>query len=172
MWLIKEVLYKQNRKKGIEIGNYTSQTFANIYLNEFDYYVKHKLHLKYYFRYMDDCISFVKTKEEAKDILIKMRQFLKEKLQLELNKKTQIFKSRQGVNFCGYKISPYRLKLRDGGKRRLKNKVKKLEKGIKNGNITSKDAKEYLAGHMGYIKIANTFNLENKLFPESNSLNI
>lgn len=58
MWLIKEVLYKQPRKKGIEIGNYTSQTFANIYLNEFDYFVKQELHLKYYYRYMDGATRF------------------------------------------------------------------------------------------------------------------
>ena len=45
---------------------------------------------------------------------------------LELNKKTQIFKSKQGVNFCEYKINEYRLKIRDKGKRKLKKKIKKL----------------------------------------------
>ena len=45
---------------------------------------------------------------------------------LELNKKIQIFKSKQGVNFCGYKINEYRLKIRDKGKRKLKKKIKKL----------------------------------------------
>ena len=90
--------------------------------------------------------------------------FLKENLQLELNKKTQIFKNGQGVNFCGYKINEYRLKIRDKGKRKLKKKIKVLKEKIKQGEITSKEAKKYLAGHMGYIKIADTYNLENKLF--------
>ncbi len=165
MWLIREILYKQKRKKGIEIGNYTSQTFANIYLNEVDYYIKHTLHIKYYFRYMDDSILLVKTKQEAKDILEKIRIFLKNELELTLNKKTQIFPSKQGVNFCGYKINPYRLKLRTGGKKRLKNKVRILQAKVKNGKISSKEAKKFLAGHYGYIKIANTHNLERKLFP-------
>ncbi len=165
MWLIKEILYKQPRKKGIDIGNYTSQTFANIYLNEFDYFVKQELHLKYYYRYMDDSVALVKTKKEAKEVLLQMENFLKEKLDLELNDKTQIFKNKQGVNFCGYKINPYRLKIRTNGKKRLKKKVKKLQYKIKNGEITSKEAKKYLAGHNGYIKIANTYNLEKKLFP-------
>ena len=102
--------------------------------------------------------------EEAKEILEKIKIFLKENLQLELNKKTQIFKNRQGVNFCGYKINEYRLKIRDKGKRKLKKKVKVLKEKIRQGEITSKEAKKYLAGHMGYIKIANTYNLENKLF--------
>lgn len=87
-------------KQGWQFGNYTSQVFANIYLNELDQYVKHILKQKYYYRYLDDSIIFTKTKQEAKEILEKIRTFLKEKLELELNQKTQIFKSKQGVNFC------------------------------------------------------------------------
>lgn len=43
IWLIKEILFAQKREKGLEIGNYTSQMYANIYLNEVDQYIKHKL---------------------------------------------------------------------------------------------------------------------------------
>ncbi len=164
IWLLNEILYAQKREKGIEIVNYTSQMFANIYLNEIDQFIKHKLHIKYYCRYLDDSIVIVKTKEEAKEALKEIEKFLKENLELELNKKTQIFKNKQGVNFCGYKINEYRLKIRDKGKRKLKKKVKKLKEQIKLGKITSKEAHKYLAGHMGYIKYANTRNLENKLF--------
>ena len=151
-----------------KIGNYTSQMFANIYLNEVDQYIKHELKVKLYFRYLDDSIILIKTKKEAKEILEKIKNYLKENLQLELNKKTQIFKNKQGVNFCGYKINEYRLKIRDKGKRKLKKKVKVLKEKIKQGEITGKEAKKYLAGHMGYIKIANTYNLENKLFYKLN----
>ena len=164
MWLINQIVYSQNKEKGIEIGNYTSQMFANIYLNEIDQFVKHKLHIKYYFRYLDDSIVIVPTKEEAKQALQAITRFLKENLKLELNKKTQIFKNKQGVNFCGYKINEYRLKIRDKGKRKLKKKIKKLTKQIKEGKITSKEAHKYIAGHLGYIKISNTYNLKEKLF--------
>ena len=85
-------------------------------------------------------------------------------MHLKLNKKTQIFKGKQGVNFCGYKINEYRMKLRDKGKRKLKKKVKKLTNKIYTGDISSKDARIYLAGHMGYIKYANVKNLIDKLF--------
>ena len=164
MWLIKEILYANKREKGLEIGNYTSQMFANIYLNEIDQYIKHKLKVRYYCRYLDDSIVIVKTKKEAKETLEKIRKYLKENLELELNQKTQIFKNKQGVNFCGYKINEYRMKLRDKGKRKLKKKVKKLKEEIKKGNLTSKQAKKYLAGHLGYIKYANNYNLLNKIF--------
>lgn len=60
IWLIEEILGSQ--PKGIPIGNLTSQLFANIYLNELDQFAKHKLRLKYYFRYMDDFVVLSKEK--------------------------------------------------------------------------------------------------------------
>ena len=138
--------------------------FGNIYLNEQDQFIKHKLHIKYYARYLDDSILIVETKEEAKYALKEITKFLEETLNLKLNKKTQIFKGKQGVNFCGYKINEYRMKLRDKGKRKLKKRIKKLTNKIYLGEITSKDARIYLAGHMGYVKYANVKNLMEKLF--------
>ena len=126
--------------------------------------VKHKLKVKYYVRYLDDSVLIVQTKEEAKKCLKEITKFLEENLQLKLNKKTQIFKGKQGVNFCGYKINEYRLKIRDKGKRKLKKKIKYLKYEIKNGRMTSKEAKKYLSGHLGYIKIANVKTLTDKLF--------
>ena len=164
LWLTNVILFSNGENKGLPIGNYTSQCFANIYLNELDQYAKCQLKIKYWFRYMDDAVAIVETKQDAIKKLAIIKEFLKQKLGLELNKKTQIFKSKQGVNFCGYKINEYRLKIRDKGKRKLKKKVKKLKYKIRIGEITSKEAKKYLAGHLGYIKIANTKNLENKLF--------
>lgn len=164
LWLVEQILFAQKREKGLEIGNYTSQMFANIYLNEVDQYIKHQLKIKYYCRYLDDSIVMVKTKQEAKIILEKIKIFLKQELALELNQKTQIFKDKQGVNFCGYKINEYRMKLREKGKRKLKKKVKYLKQEIGRGRMTSKEAKKYLAGHMGYIKYANTKSLIEKIF--------
>lgn len=164
LWLTKEIIYSNEGKTGLPIGNYTSQMYANIYLNEVDQYIKHNLKIKYAFRYMDDICLLLQTKQQAKNALQKITKFLKENLELELNKKTQIFKSKQGVNFCGYKINEYRLKIRDKGKRKLKKKIKILKEQVKNGEITSKEAKKYLAGHTGYMKIANVKNLKEKLF--------
>ena len=136
--LIDKIVYSDGEEKGLPIGNYTSQTFANIYLNEVDKYIKYELRCKYYFRYMDDSLVIVKTKQEAAEILEKIKKFLDEKLKLSLNSKTQIIKNKQGVNFCGYKINENRLKIRDRGKRSLKDKVKSLEKKVKRRRIVLK----------------------------------
>lgn len=164
LWLTKEIIYSTGNGEGIPIGNYTSQIFANIYLNEVDQYIKNILKVKLYYRYMDDSIILVETKEEAKYILEKIEIFLNEKLKLNLNSKTNIFKSKQGVNFCGYKINEYRMKIRSKGKKKIKRKINFLKNEIKYKRMTSKDAKKYLCGHFGYIKYANCYNLINKLF--------
>lgn len=57
-----------------------------------------------------------------------------------------------------------RLKIRDRGKRKLKQKIKKLKYEIKQGHINSKEAKRYLSGHIGYLQIADVHNLIEKLF--------
>lgn len=164
MWLTREIVYSKKTVVGIPIGNYSSQIYANIYLGEIDKYIKHELGIRWYYRYMDDSILFCKTKAEAKEALEKITIFLKEKLKLELNSKTNIFKSKQGVNFCGYQINEYRLKIRRKGKVKLKRKIKKMKLKVKKGEINSDEAKKYLCGHFGYLKYANVYSLAQKYF--------
>lgn len=159
LWLIRQILSAQGRDKGIEIGNYTSQTFANIYLNELDQYVKHKLKCKYYYRYMDDMVIMCENKEIAKDSLNNITKFLKENLKLTLNSKTRIFKDIQGVNFCGYKINEKRLKIRHTSKCRMKRKLKRYTKQLREGKITLPEIQRSIASWLGYVKHADSYNL-------------
>ena len=80
-----------NKQLGIPIGNYTSQFFANIYLNELDQYIKRVLKIKFYSRYMDDFILLLKTKQDCIDTKQKIENFLHEHLQLELNDKSRYY---------------------------------------------------------------------------------
>ena len=171
LWLINQTIYFGRQGEGIPIGNLSSQLFANLYYNEADQFIKHKLKVRYYFRYMDDSIILMEKKDDLKRVRLEIENFIKDNLKLQFNKKTNIFKSKQGVNFCGYKINEYRLKLRDKGKRKLKNKVKSLKLKIKNGELSSLEAKKYLCGHFGYMSIADVYNLINKYFVIDESSN-
>jgi len=106
---------------GIPIGNYTSQYFANIYLNELDQYIKNVLRIKYYERFMDDFILLLNDKNEATKILEKIRHFLIEQLHLELNSKCKYYHNKFGVNFSGYVIYKDFILLR----KRFKNNFRK-----------------------------------------------
>ena len=88
-----KLLLFQNRTEnvGIPIGNYTSQFFANVYLNELDQYIKRTLKIKYYVRYMDDFVLLLETKEECKILKEKIETFLWDKLRLKLNNKSEYF---------------------------------------------------------------------------------
>ena len=172
IWLINQTIYSGRDGTGIPIVNLSSQLFANLYYNEADQFIKHKLKVRYYYRYMDDSIILMQNKNEIKKVKEEIENFIQEKLHLTFNKKTNIFKNKQGVNFCGYKINEYRLKLRDKGKRKLKNKVKNLKLQIKNGEIDSKEAKRKLCGHFGYMLGADVYNLINKYFIIDESCNL
>jgi hypothetical protein len=109
-------------------------------------------------------VLLCKNKEEAKKWLELISCFLKEKLHLNLNKKTNIIKHTQGVNFCGYYITEKSLKIRFKGKQKLKKKLKLMDHLITSRKIKIDEAKKYLNGHIGYMCHANVDNLVEKLF--------
>lgn len=148
--LTRILIYDDDNKKGIPIGNYTSQYFANIYLNELDQYIKNTLKLKYYLRYMDDFVIMLETKEECKKVINIVSVFLKDKLKLELNHKSRYYPSKFGINFCGYIIHEHYILLRD----RSKNKIKYR---INNNSFNYRD-------FYGHIKHSNCFNFFNKIY--------
>lgn len=155
--------YDKKDNISIPIGNFSSQMFGNIYLNEVDKYAKEILKCKYYFRYMDDTCVICENKEKARYILFKLTVFYAEKLHLVLNNKTDIFPLKNGVNFCGYKITNKGyMNLRNKGKKRIIKKVKKLRVLLKEGKITVNDAKRSISGNIGYMKFANVDKLVSK----------
>jgi retron-type reverse transcriptase len=115
--------YRTDDNKGLPIGNLTSQIFSNIYLNEFDRFVKHFLKPLAYLRYGDDFIIIGK-----KEKIIKNRResiiFLREKLKLEINNKSDILiKAVEGINFLGVKIFQDRINLSNRNLNRSLNKI-------------------------------------------------
>ena len=76
LWILGEIINSQNTKKGLPIGNLTSQIFANVYYNEADYYIKNVLKVRYYYRYMDDSIVLMHTKAEIKEVYKNIEKFI------------------------------------------------------------------------------------------------
>lgn len=113
---------------------------------------------------MDDMVIMCKNKEITKDILNNITKFLKENLKLTLNSKTRIFKDIQGVNFCGYKINEKRLKIRHTSKCRMKRKLKRYTKQLKEGKITLPEIQRSIAGWLGYVKQADSYDLRKSMF--------
>lgn len=100
--LLNEIIFSF-KPNGLPLGNLTSQLFANVYLNEFDQFVKHKLKVKYYIRYADDFIILSENKNYLKGFLEPISNFLQNELKLILHSdKIFIETLSSGVEFLGW----------------------------------------------------------------------
>lgn len=90
--------------RGVPLGNLTSQLFANVYMNEFDQFIKHKLRIRYYIRYADDIVIFLQNKQELINIIKPISDFLSNELKLELHPdKIFVRTLSSGADFLGWK---------------------------------------------------------------------
>lgn len=155
---------------GIPIGNYTSQFFANIYLNELDQYVKHTLRIKYYVRYMDDFVFLLDSKETCKKVKKQVEDFIGERLELELNAKSRYYPCNQGVNFCGFRIWPTHRLLRTSSKKKIKRKVRMWNRYWENGNIDFRIVMPSLQSWVGHCIHCNSYNIQKKVMHKAKFL--
>jgi len=147
--------------KGIPLGNLTSQVFANIYLNELDQFVKHKLKAKYYIRYADDFLFLSKNKELLNKYVDVLKQFLSSKLKLELHpNKINIRRLDNGIDFLGHIILPHYILPRTKTKRRMLKKLKENMENLNYGKISEFSFNQTRQSYLGYLKHSNSFRLE------------
>ena len=134
--LLFDIIDSFSTKKGLPIGNLTSQFFANLYLSELDHFVLEKLKPCGYCRYMDDFLLFCNSKTELLKMYSKIESFSYEKLLLNL--KPFIFgKCKDGIAFLGYKITCKDVDLLQKSKKRKKQKLKSINYEFEN-NLISK----------------------------------
>lgn len=159
-------------EKGLPLGNVTSQDFANIYLNEVDQFCKRYLGLKWYVRYMDDICIIVKDRETARDVLAKIRTYVKDHLDLELNEKTHIYPLAQGINTLGFRIHTTHLEVRNSSKAAMKRRIKKIDEKVQSGRLTKKQAQQSVNAWLGHARHSNSYNLAKKIFEKYDYIQI
>ncbi|MBS5858238.1 MAG: RNA-directed DNA polymerase [Clostridia bacterium] len=157
-----------NDTVGIPIGNYSSQFFANIYLNELDQYVKRILKIKYYTRYMDDFIFLLPTKKSCIEIKNKIQKFLTNELHLSLNNKSKYYPYKMGVNFCGYRIFTTHRLLRVSSKKKIKKNIKTWNICYKKNELNTSLALQSLNSWLGHSSHCNSYKLQQKILNNCN----
>ena len=163
IWLIERILnnYSNKRGSGMPLGNLTSQFFANIYLNELDYFIKHKLKAKYYLRYVDDFVILHEFKEQLEKWKEQIQTFLEENLKIELHKdKSKIIPLSRGIDFVGFRNFYYFRLLRKRNIRKIRAKIKEYEKGEMDFNAFY----ESFQGWNAYARWADSYKLREELF--------
>lgn len=159
-------------ERGLPLGNVTSQDFANTYLNEVDQFCKRYLGLKWYVRYMDDICIIVKDRETARDVLAKIRTYVKDHLDLELNEKTHIYPLAQGINTLGFRIHTTHLEVRNSSKAAMKRRIKKIDEKVQSGRLTKKQAQQSVNAWLGHARHSNSYNLAKKIFEKYDYIQI
>jgi retron-type reverse transcriptase len=154
-WLIFQVInsfFSTENDVGLPLGNITSQLFANVYMNEFDQFVKHRLKAKYYIRYADDFVILSRDKQHLDELLLKIREFLEKELKLNLHEKKICIKNyASGVDFLGWVHFPGYRRIRTTTGRRVIRRLKEHSK------------KELVASYRGLLSHGNAYRLKRKL---------
>lgn len=166
-------LFFAGKNKGLPIGNLTSQLFGNVYLNDFDHFIKHHLGCKYYGRYVDDIVLVHEEKEHLKSIIPLLKEYLENELCLELHsKKIYLQHFSKGVNFLGTVIKPYRIYIRNRIKGNFYRRVQYWNNLLarKRFILIKEDIKQFLSSinsYLGIMKHYNTYKLRKKMLTEN-----
>jgi len=160
IYLIALILRNYGSKLGMPLGNLTSQFFANVYLNELDYFIKYELKIKYYIRYVDDFVILHKSKTTLEHYKKEINNFLKNNLKIELHDgKSKIYHLHRGINFLGYRNFYHHKILRKNKRRLLKFRINLILKEIDDYQVFIRK----LEATFAHLEIANTFNLRKNI---------
>ena len=171
MRLLKEIVNSYSsgqsdlfNRRGIPIGNLTSQIFANIYMNKFDQFVKQRLKVRYYARYTDDFVIISCDRNYLLNLLPKVSTFLNNELGLKLHpNKIHLNKFHQGIDFLGYVIFPYHIQLRSKTRKRIPRKIKNKIESFKLDKIDEKSLNLSFQSYLGVLSHSDSFNFTKEL---------
>ncbi len=140
------------RKTGLPLGNLTSQLFVNIYMNEFDKFVKHKLKAKYYIRYADDFVLMSEDRNWLEAQIPRINNFLQRKLRLVLHpQKVSIKTLSSGIDFLGWVHFPDHRVLRATTRRRMTEKIRMTRRT------------ETFNSYLGLLSHGNTYKIQKEI---------
>ena len=162
LWLLDEII---DSTSGIPIGNYLSQYFGNLYLSDFDHWMKEIQKCKYYYRYCDDMVVLGSNKTELHRIRQEASDYFRNNLKLKMKENWQIFPvENRGIDFLGYKFFHEYTLLRKSITKKFKKKVR----NIKNNwhRMRSEQIINSIMSYYGWLKHANCKHLMNTYFDD------
>ena len=152
------------RRRGIPIGNQTSQFFANVYLDPLDHFVKDTLGVGGYVRYVDDFLLFSDDKRHLAEVRTQLVGLLSG-LRLRLHPtKNVIFPTSQGIPFLGYRVFPTHRLLAKDNVRRFRRRARKMQREYAEGRMSLRDIRQRMMSWAGHAQQAATYRLRSRLF--------
>ncbi len=156
--------YLTSGRRGIPIGNLTSQLFANVYLHEADAFAKRKLKIRRYVRYMDDILFFHEDKTQLHAWRRAMTAFLETELQLTVNpRKVRVYPARAGVGFVGFTIYRTHRQIRGSSVRRFTKRYKRQLRALARERIAPTAAQQTLAAWRAHAAHASSARVDARM---------
>ena len=151
------------RRRGLPLGNQTSQFLANVYLDPLDQFVVRELRPKVYARYVDDFVVFDENKDRLREILWAIRNLLAT-LRLDLHAgKSRIHRTADGVTFLGWRLFPDRCRLDRGNVQRFLERMRGLEADYSRGAARLQDVQQRVQAWIAHAAHGNTWRLREGL---------
>lgn len=167
-WLPGDDLFAPLRPQGLPIGNLTSQFWANVYLNELDQFAKRELRCRAYMRYADDFLLFHDDKATLQRWLDALRCFAAERLRLQLHTtKCQVFPSRTGVPFLGFRHFGSHRRLKRPAVVRFRRRLRALQNAYSEGTISRERVGESVRSWSAHAAHGNTYRLRNQILRQT-----
>ena len=152
------------RRKGLPIGNLTSQFFANVYLNGLDHFVTEKMSWGGYVRYVDDFALFGDDRGALEDSRKRIEDYLIP-LRLKLHPvKTQVMQTRRGPSFVGFKVLPDTIRVRSENLRRSRRRFKRYQIDCAAGRMSQADLTQCMRSWIAHLSHGQTWRLRERIF--------
>ena len=159
-----DLLTPLQRRRGLPIGNLTSQFFANVYLNSFDHFIKEQLKVKKYLRYVDDFALFSDDWGFLAEARLAVEEYLAS-LRLKIHPiKSQLFETKHGANFLGFRVLPDRIRVRTENLRRARRRLRKMQRDYADCIITIDKVSQSIQSWFAHLDHGDTWQLRQQIF--------
>lgn len=153
------------RRRGLPIGNLTSQFLSNVYLNGLDHYVKEKLQIKKYIRYVDDFALFSDSHENLQTCRHEIENYLGKNLRLRIHPiKSQLSRTEHGGNFVGFRVLPDRIRVRNHNLRKGRRRLQQLTALYQQGRMNCQEIEKSLQSWDAHLQHGDTWRLRQNIF--------
>jgi len=147
------------RRRGLPIGNLTSQLFANLYLSGFDHWMTEVIGARFYIRYTGDFVVLADGKPWLHDVLRQAAAYLAT-LRLKLHEtKCRVFPVKSGVEFLGYRVFPDHRSLRRSNLKVLRDRMRRLQEEYADGLIEIEKVRQSVRSWIAHASHADTYGL-------------
>lgn len=159
-----DLLTPVTRRRGLPIGNLTSQFFANIFLNGFDHFVKEQLKVSKYVRYVDDFALFSDDWQFLAAARLAIEEYLAQ-LRLQIHPiKSQLFETKIGASFLGFRVFPDKIRVRNSNLHLARRRLKRLQTDYAQGIIDREKVNQSIQSWFAHLEHGDTWQLRQQIF--------